>query len=365
MSTNGFSLNLDQILNKAIVNEPLGKEEILYLLNLKTEDDTEKLFSAAREMRGRYFGNDIFLYGFIYFSTYCRNDCAFCFYRRSNKVSPRYRKTKAEIIDTAGQLTESGVHLLDLTMGEDPHYFTDGNFDELLEITSAVKEKTGMPLMISPGVVPRDILARFSEIGVDWYACYQETHNRQLYAGMRLHQSFDERYNLKKYAHELGMLSEEGLLVGIGETAEDLYCSFCAMKDLAADQIRVMSFVPQEGTPLAAVEVMPRLREMLVIAIMRLLFPDRLIPASLDVDGIMGLKKRLNAGANVITSIIPPKGGLLGVSQSTLDIEEGGRTVVGTEPILEECGLRIAPSQAYRQWVERQRHGYQSKSPIN
>jgi methylornithine synthase len=365
MGANGFSPNLDQILNKAIANEPLGKEEILYLLNLKAEEDTEKLFSAAREVRKRNFGSDIFLYGFIYFSTYCRNDCSFCFYRRSNSVSPRYRKSKAEIIDTAEQLTGSGVHLLDLTMGEDPHYFNDSNFEELLEITSEVIESSGLPVMISPGVVPREILARFSEIGVDWYACYQETHNRQLYAEMRLHQSFDERYNLKKYAHELGMLSEEGLLVGIGETAEDLYCSFRAMKDLSADQVRVMSFVPQEGTPLATLEVMPRLREMLIIAIMRLLFPDRLIPASLDVDGIMGLKKRLNAGANVITSIIPPKGGLLGVSQSTLDIEEGGRTVAGTEPILKECGLKIAPPQAYRQWVEKQRHGYQSKSPIN
>jgi methylornithine synthase len=364
MGANSFALNLDQVLNRVKAGENLGKEEILYLLSLREEADTEKLFSAAREMRESNFGSDIFLYGFIYFSTYCRNDCTFCFYRRSNSVSPRYRKTKAEIIDTAEQLTRSGVHLLDLTMGEDPHYFADGNFDELLEITSEVREKTGMPLMISPGVVPREILARFSEIGVDWYACYQETHNRKLYADMRLHQSFDERYNLKKYAHELGMLSEEGLLVGIGETVEDLYYSFCAMKDLAADQVRVMSFVPQEGTPLAALEVMPRLREMLVIAVMRLLFPDRLIPASLDVDGIMGLKKRLNAGANVITSIIPPKGGLLGVSQSTLDIEEGGRTVAGTLPILEDCGLQIAPPQAYLQWIEKQRRGYQPKSPV-
>lgn len=49
---------------------------------------------------------------------------------------------------------------------------------------------------------------------------------------------------------------------------------------------------------------------------MRLLFPDKLIPASLDVDGISGLELRLMAGANVVTSIIPPNEGLAGVAQS-------------------------------------------------
>ena len=41
----------------------------------------------------RHSGDAVFLYGFVYFSTYCRNECAFCFYRADNDESPRYRKT--------------------------------------------------------------------------------------------------------------------------------------------------------------------------------------------------------------------------------------------------------------------------------
>ncbi|MDW7739313.1 MAG: methylornithine synthase PylB [Bacillota bacterium] len=347
-----------QIKGKARELKFLEDEEILFLLNLREENETKLLFKAAREMRSSYFGKKVFLYGFIYFSTYCRNDCTFCFYRRSNPESERYRKSRAEIIDTAEKLTESGVHLLDLTMGEDPNYFSTGCFEELLETTALVKELTGMPVMISPGVVPKDILSEFCRIGVDWYACYQETHNRKLYEKLRIHQDYDERLNLKYYAHELGMLAEEGLLAGVGETAEDVVQSFKVMKELEADQVRVMSFVPQKGTPLENVKVIPRLREMVIIAIMRLLFPDRLIPASLDVDGISGLKDRLNAGANVITSLIPPDQGLCGVSQSTLDIREGGRTVAGTLPILKSCGLESASKSDYAEWIKNRKKLY-------
>ena len=85
---------------------------------------------------------------------------------------------------------------------------------------------------------------------------------------------------------------------------------------------------------------------------MRLALPDRLIPASLDVDGLGGLKKRLDAGANVITSLVPPGQGLAGVAQSSLDIEEGNRTAESAAHILGENGLRAATLEEYTTWVQ-------------
>ena len=64
--------------------------------------------------------------------------------------------------------------------------------------------------------------------------------------------------------------------------------------------------MPQAGTPLADVRPGGDADELLTIAAMRLAMPDRFIPASLDVDGIAGLERRLRAGANVVTSIVPP-----------------------------------------------------------
>ena len=43
---------------------------------LKSDDPavTEKLFSEARRIRKEIQGDKIFAYGFVYFSTYCRNN---------------------------------------------------------------------------------------------------------------------------------------------------------------------------------------------------------------------------------------------------------------------------------------------------
>jgi methylornithine synthase len=128
------------------------------------------------------------------------------------------------------------------------------------------------------------------------------------------------------------------------------------MNRLGADQVRVMTFVPQAGTPMTDRPPSSSLRETIAIALMRIAFPGLLIPASLDVDGLAGLKRRLNAGANVVTSLVPPGLGLAGVANSALDIEDGRRTVEGIAPTLQQCGLRPSTVDGYRNWLrERKR----------
>ena len=47
------------------------------------------------------------------------------------------------------------------------------------------------------------------------------------------------------------MLIEEGLLTGVGDNLDDLAESIVFMQDLCVDQARVMTFVPQDNTPLS------------------------------------------------------------------------------------------------------------------
>lgn len=347
---------LEQVLAKAADGERLSKPEIIFLLGLSTERDLAALFRTARELRARHFSNKLFLYGFVYFSTWCRNDCAFCYYRKSNDLPHRYRKTDEEIVEAAVSLAESGVHLIDLTLGEDPFYRHRGNgIQSLAELVGKVKSQTGLPVMISPGVLSKRGLAQLAEAGADWYACYQETHNRQLFKSLRLNQSYDRRYLSKKQAVEQHLLIEEGILAGVGESLADIADSLNSMQELGAHQVRVMSFVPQAGSSMSAWPTPDRLKELKIIAVMRLLFPNRLIPASLDVDGVEGAQARINAGANVITSLIPPQLGLAGVAQSSKGIEEGHRTVRGILPILEGMNLTAATAEEYKAWVEKER----------
>lgn len=348
-----ISYDLDEVLEQACTGKLISPGEIEFLLGLQEDDHLAQLFLAARSVRDLHFHRKVFLYGFVYFSTWCRNDCAFCYYRKSNGSSKRYRKSDEEILDAAGRLAESGVHLIDLTLGEDPFFYhnKDG-FNYLANLVKKVKTETRLTVMASPGVVPRESLKLLAEAGADWYACYQETHNRELFNRLRLGQSYDSRFISKRLAIEAGMLVEEGILVGVGESLRDIVVSTRNMRLAKASQVRVMGFVPQEGTPMVAWVAPPRKRELVVIAVLRLLFPDRLIPASLDVDGVEGLQARVNAGANVITSLIPPRLGLAGVAQNSKDINEGYRTVAGILPLLEEMDLVVATKDEYASWLE-------------
>jgi methylornithine synthase len=343
---------LTSILERVEAGDPLSETEIVSLLSIGREEERQALFAAARRVRAKHTGNRVFLYGFVYLSTYCRNDCQFCFYRRSNTASLRYRKSRGQIVEAAKKLAESRVHLIDLTMGEDPAFFGEGNFEALGVHVASVAEATGLPVMVSPGLVDEGVLAMLKESGASWYACYQETHNRSLFQEIRPGQDFDTRLDRKRIARRLGLLTEEGMLSGIGESSTDVARTLAAMGKLETDQVRVMSFVPQKGTPLSDHPPGEPGEEVKIIAIMRLLFPDRLIPASLDVSGLGGLRERLDAGANVVTSLVPPGEGFAGVAQSSLDIDDARRTVTSVEPVLGECGLQAATRAEYRRWME-------------
>jgi methylornithine synthase len=358
---------LEKILEKAHREEILDGSEIVFLLGLTQESQIDAVFKAAGELRFRHFGNRVFLYGFVYISTFCRNHCNFCYFRNANALPVRYRREVSEIVEAAQSLAESGVHLIDLTLGEDPQYFQDQGFESLIQLIKAVRQTTDLPIMVSPGVVPTDVLSEFARAGVSWYACYQETHNRKLFKRLRPGQHYDARLENKERAGPLGLLTEEGLLCGVGESARDIADSIEVMRSLEVSQMRAMSFVPQEGTPLQSRKKADPMREILTIAILRLVFPDRLIPATLDVEGLDGLQSRLEAGANVVTSLVPPGFGLAGVAQNSLDIADARRTIASIVPELEKLGLQTASLEDYSTWVEDRRRkircGLESRQP--
>lgn len=309
----------------------------------------ESLFALAAEARRGASGERVFLYGFVYFSTWCRNNCNFCYYRAGNDIG-RYRKSPDEIIAAAERLVGSGVNLVDLTMGEDPEYRRD-DFAQLIHVVREIKARTGAPVMVSPGVVPPQVVCDLADAGADFFALYQETHNRELFAKLRTGQDFDERMGCKLEAKAAGMYIEEGILTGVGETPSDLCDSLAEMGRVGASQMRAMSFVPQAGSPMEGCAKGDTRRELVFIALLRILYPHALIPASLDVDGIEGLAARIAVGANLVTSIVPPRLGYRGVAQSELGIDDGARTVSGVTEALKPMGLRPATMGEYREYL--------------
>jgi len=336
---------MDDIFERASEGRGLDREDIRALLSIDDAVTLERLFETARDLKRRYFGDTVFTYGFVYFSTFCRNNCSFCYYRRENPIE-RYRKTLEEIVSLAGDLQDSGVNLVDLTMGEDTMMHNDG-FKKLTEIVENVDSAVSVPIMLSPGAMPEEAFPVFRKAGADWFACYQETYDRRLFSERRLEQDFDHRASQRTWARRYEMFAEDGIMTGMGETADGIADSIVEMGAQGCEQIRVMTFVPQNGTPMFSLPMGKREDELRTMAVMRLAHPERLIPASLDVEGIDGLIPRIRAGANIVTSIVPPNVQLAGVAQKELDIDGGLRSVDRVTYILEREGCRMGSNEEY------------------
>ncbi|MGN1044954.1 MAG: methylornithine synthase PylB [Candidatus Methanomethylophilaceae archaeon] len=337
---------LDDVIRSAMDGEHLSADEIETVLSAGSERDREKVFECARFITERHFGRKVFTYGFVYFSTYCRNNCTFCYYRRDNGIE-RYRRSREEIVSLSEDLYDSGVNLIDLTMGEDP-YFCGNGHREFLDTVKDVKDSTGAPIMASPGVFAREEFPRLKEAGADWFACYQETHNRGLFDSIRIGQDYDMRLRQKEWANGCGLLAEEGIMTGIGESVRDRAESVVTMTDSRIQQVRVMTYVPQDGAPLTPSYRNSQYDELLTIAALRMANPGKLIPASMDIEGMDGLESRIMAGANVVTSIVPPNVRLAGVAQHDLDIDNGNRSVEAVNIALDRMGYGCADGRDYR-----------------
>jgi methylornithine synthase len=354
-----------RILDKALQGRPPTKREALHLMRRRSIEDTLSLFATASKVKSIHFGNQVFLYGFLYFSTHCRKMCSFCYYRKTNTKCPRYRMDPEVVAEMAQRLEKSGVHLVDLTMGEDPMIHDAKRYDRLVKLVKAVMDRVNLSIMVSPGVLPRRVLKSLREAGADWYALYQETHNKTVFSTLRLGQAYEERIKAKSEARKEGLLIEEGILLGVGETDEDRVDSILAMNRLGASQVRAMGFIPQQGSPMERQESPPIIDEMKTMAVMRLVHQDKLMPASFDIDGTKGLELRLSSGPNVVSSIIPPNSGLAGVAQAHLGVDEGLRSVDGIKPFIERLGLRVASKKSYLRWIGQEKEIQSARLKLN
>ncbi len=327
---------LDNFAEQIVNGSELSDDNIRDLLSITDKTELDSLFYTARAVRDHYFGNKVFLYSFVYFSTYCKNNCAFCYYNCGHDI-PRYRLSLEDIELLCDGLKGEGFHMIDLTMGEDPYFYD--NPEKLAEIVRTVKDRVGLPVMVSPGVVDNDTFVELHNNGADFLALYQETYDRELYAKLRRGQSFEKRINARNFAKDIGYCIEDGILTCVEPDIESTLTSLRGMETSDPDMVRVMTFVPQDGTPYEGSEPGSSDQELKIISILRLMFPDRLIPASLDLEGIDGMVYRLNAGANVVTSIISSDSVLEGVVNYDRDMDERDRDIKSVVKRLESMGM--------------------------
>ncbi|MGF7059425.1 [FeFe] hydrogenase H-cluster radical SAM maturase HydE [Brassicibacter mesophilus] len=297
---------MKDLIDKLYRENYLNEIELLYLLDNMKENDKDYLISKAHEVRIKSYGDKVYMRGLIEFTNYCKNNCVYCGIRASNNDADRYRLTVDEIISACTEGDRLGYKTFVLQGGEDS-FFTD---DKIVEIISEIKKRFPLSaITLSIGEKSYDSYKKYFDAGADRYLLRHETASEELYRKLHPNMSFENRKkcltDLKKIGYQVGA----GFMVGLpGQSNNDYVKDLLFLKELEPHMIGIGPFIPHKDTPLAKEASGTIDTTTTMLAIVRLLLSEVLLPATTALGSLdsTGREKGLKAGANVVMPNLTP-----------------------------------------------------------
>lgn len=295
-----------KIIDKLYETNNTTREELEFLLENLNDDSKKYLIEKSNLTRMKVYGDKVYLRGLIEFTNYCVRNCMYCGIRASNKNAERYRLTIDEILECAELGDRLGYKTYVLQGGEDP-YFTD---DIMVEIISKIKKRFPKnAITISLGERSYESYEKMFKAGADRYLIRHETATKELYEKLHPGASFENRRrcleDLKKIGYQIG----SGFMIGLpGQKVSDLVNDLLYVKELNPHMVGIGPFISHKGTPLKNEKNGTLEDTITLIAILRLLLPNALIPATTSLGTInpLGRELGIKAGANVVMPNLSP-----------------------------------------------------------
>ena len=265
------------------------------------------LMAAARAERRRVYGDTVFLRGLIEFTNYCSNDCYYCGIRASNRAAVRYRLDEAAILAAVETVVRAGLGTVVLQGGEDP-LWTCGRLEALVrEIRGAHPD---LAITLSVGEHPAACYQALRAAGADRYLLREETADPRHYALLHPpHQQLATRLRALADLRAAGYQVGGGFMVGSpGQSPRELLADLRYLQQLRPEMIGIGPFLHHHETPFAAAPDGDLRLTLRLVALLRLLLPSALLPATtaLATASEAGRVAGLNAGANVLMPNFTP-----------------------------------------------------------
>ena len=297
-----------ELFNKLYQDTQLTGAEYKELLELHTDKEiAEYGFELARKRQKETFGNEVYTRGLIEISNYCKNDCIYCGIRRSNQNAERYRLSEEEILSCCESGYALGFRTFALQGGEDG-YYTDDLLEDLLHKIKAAYPDCAITLSL--GERSRESYERLYMAGADRYLLRHETANEAHYgklhpAEMSLKNRKQCLYTLKEIGYQVGC----GIMVGSPyQTIDNLVEDLAFMKTFNPHMVGIGPFIPQKDTPFGEMEPGSLEMTLFLLAIIRLMLPKVLLPATTALGTIHSRGRELGilAGGNVVMPNLSP-----------------------------------------------------------
>ena len=174
---------ISEILEKAKDCKGLSHREAVLLLECDLEDENQKIYKLAKEIKQRFYGNRIVMFAPLYLSNYCVNGCVYCPYHYKNKHIARKKLTQEEIKNEVVALQDMGHKRLVLETGEDPVNSPVEYVLESIKTIYGIKHKNGDIRRVNVNIAATTVenYKKLKDAGIGTYILFQETYNKKIY----------------------------------------------------------------------------------------------------------------------------------------------------------------------------------------
>lgn len=265
--------DLKTLYDKVIGGGQITREEALYLY----EQPLEELCGSADKIR-RHFCADSFDVCTIINgkSGKCSENCKFCAQSAHNHTCAEEYPLLGEEEITAQARVNHDQGVLRYSIVTSGKRLSDDEIDKMCGAVRAIREKVGISVCISFGLLSEEQYRKLKEAGVSRVHNNLET-SRRFFPSVCTTHSFDDKIAAIRAAQAAGLAVCSGGIVGLGETPEDRIDMALTLRELGIKSVPVNMLNPIPGTPFENNKKLTNDDMRRIVAVYRFILPDAYI----------------------------------------------------------------------------------------
>jgi biotin synthase len=286
---------------EALANQDYDRDILRQAILLENEDQKE-LFALARARRESCFpANEVEVRSVVEISNICVQACHYCGMAKGN-TQPKYLVKQEDFVEIVSHLYECGRRVILVQSGENHSQ----NFVNHVAkcVSNTLARFPDIEFILCLGNLTDAQYRQLKDVGAARYILKFETANPALYHGLKPTDTLEERTACLENLIALGFKVGSGNMVGLpDQTIDDIVDDVVFSGKFPLAMISSTVFIPGHDTKLHAASPGNADWALNTIALLRILYPERLIPATSPFERLKkdGQLLSLMAGANTVT----------------------------------------------------------------
>jgi biotin synthase len=275
-----------RLAQRSLGGPPLGAEELRRLLS--SELPLLPLLDEAFQVRSASFGTRVQVHILNNAQNgRCPEDCGYCSQSKLSTapLRPYPWKSKQELVEDARAAHAAGAYRYCMAAsGRGPGL---GQVDQLADAVREIKRQVPVQVCVSVGLLDEAKARKLKEAGVDRLNHNLNTSERH-YSKVCTTHTYADRVATLRAARTAGLEACSGLIIGMGESDDDIVEVALELRGLEVPSIPVNFLIPIDGNPIFADSSLTPERCLRVLALFRLANPTAEIRAAGGREGHLG-----------------------------------------------------------------------------